>query len=247
MNNPFSLKEKNVLVTGASSGIGKAIAIECSKNEASLIITARNQSRLEETFKAMEGDGHQMILFDLTNSEELNNLIDHLTPIDGFVHCVGIEEPKPLQNISAEDIHKIMYTNAESGMLLTQQLIKKKLLKKGASIVFISSIAGVQISMSGGALYCASKGALNGFMKAIAIELSVKRIRVNSINPGMIETDLLKDKLDDEQIENEKLKYPLGRFGKPEEVAYAAVYLLSDASGWVTGSNLIIDGGYTLL
>lgn len=247
-NNPFSLNGKTIFVTGASSGIGKAIAIECSKMGAQLIVTGRNEQRLNETSLLLEKGNHLAITADLTDDEEINNLLDKLSFLDGIVHCAGIADPVPYQFINKEKIKKIFEINFFSPALLTQTLLKKKVIKKNASVVFISSISGTYCSYAGGSMYGSTKGAINGLIKGMAIDLAGKRIRVNSICPAMIETDILNDgRISKEQLDEDKQKYPLKRYGKPEEVAYAAIYLLSDASAWVTGSNLLIDGGYTLL
>lgn len=246
--NPFSLVGKTIMVTGASSGIGKAIAIECSKMGATLVLTARNIVRLEDTISNLEGEGHEYISADLSKEDDLDYLISSVKyEIHGVVHCAGYTISKPFLFISKKDMRDIMKVNFESPVFITQQLIKKKMLKKGSSVVFISSISGVYISAIAGSLYSASKAALNGILKSLAIELASKGIRVNSINPGMISTEIFKDGLiTDEQLKEDAKKYPLKRYGNPEEVAYGAIYLLSDASSWSTGSNLLIDGGYTL-
>lgn len=248
INTPFSLIEKKILVTGASSGIGKAIAIECSKMGAKVIITARNEDRLKETLLEMSGQGHRYICADLSLDDSIPNLISSLdTKIDGLVNCAGFTIPKPFLFFTKEDISSVMKVNFEAPIILSQQLVKAKKLLKGASIVFVSSISGVYISSVAGSLYSASKAALNGAIKGMAIEMAAKGIRVNSVNPGMIDTNIFKDEtISKEQLEEDTKKYPLRRYGKPEEVAYGVIYLLSDASSWSTGTNLLIDGGYTL-
>jgi NAD(P)-dependent dehydrogenase (short-subunit alcohol dehydrogenase family) len=246
--NPFTLENKTVLVTGASSGIGRATAIECSKMGASLIITGRNEERLKETYEKLEGSGNQMIIADLKHKEELLSFIEQLPVLNGIVNNAGISKYIPLKFISEISLNDILSINTISPILLIQQLYKKKKIANGASIVFTSSISGVSVSFYGGSLYSTSKGAINGFMKAAALDLSPNQIRVNSVTPGVINTNILSDgTLSQEQIEEDKKKYPLGRHGEPEEVAYAIIYLLSDASKWVTGSNILIDGGFTLL
>lgn len=248
--NPFSLKEKKILVTGASSGIGRAIAIECSKMGAIVYLTARNKQRLEETLIQMEQPKlHTVILADLAFREDTKNLIDELPDfLDGIVQCAGFTITKPFAFVSEENLHDIMKVNFESPVLLTQLLLKKKKISRGASIIFISSISGIYISAMANSVYSASKGAVNGIAKALALELAGKQIRVNTIAPGMIETNILSEGIiSDSQLSEDAKRYPLGRYGKPEEIAYATIYLLSDASKWVTGSNLLIDGGYTLL
>lgn len=250
MYNPFSLEGKNILVTGASSGIGRAIAIECSKMGANVIIIARNETRLNETLSMMEASSnHKVIEADLSKVEDINILVDKLSiKLDGIVHCAGFTITKPFQYFKDEDINGIMAVNFYAPLYLTRSLLKKKLINKDGSIVFISSIYGVLVSAYGGSIYSASKGAINGLMKGIALELASKSIRVNSINPGMINTDILSSGIiTEEQLKEDAKKYPLKRYGKPEEIAYGVIYLLSDASKWVTGSNLLIDGGITLL
>ncbi len=246
--NPFSLVGKKILITGASSGIGKAIAIECSKMGASLYITGRNIEKLKKTYLELEGMDNILIEADLTNTAELNKLISELPILDGVVHSAGVSHPTPFSFLNEEKINQTFSINFNAPVLLNLSLLKEKKINKKASIVFISSISGVYISSPGGAAYSASKAAINGIMKGMAIDLSGKGIRVNSINPGMVETDiLLQSGITEDQLNEEKRKYPLKRFALPSEIAYAAVYLLSDASQWVTGSNLKIDGGYTIL
>ena len=250
MYNPFSLLGKRILVTGASSGIGRATAIECSKMGANVILTARNEERLNETLQQMDNiQLHQIIVADLSNMDDIKSLVDFIeNPLDGIVQCAGFTVPKPFQFVNQKDIDSIMAVNFRAPAILSQMLLKKKKFNKGASIVFISSISGVWVSYVGSSLYSASKGANNGKVKGMAIELAAKLIRVNCVNPGMVETNILeKGIISDEQLHNDMQLYPLKRHGRPEEVAYAVIYLLSDASSWVTGTNLLIDGGYTLL
>lgn len=250
MYNPFSLLGKRILVTGASSGIGRATAIECSRMGANVILTARNEERLNETLQQMDNiQLHQIIVADLSNMDDIKSLVDFIeNPLDGIVQCAGFTVPKPFQFVNQKDIDSIMAVNFRAPAILSQMLLKKKKFNKGASIVFISSISGVWVSYVGSSLYSASKGAINGLVKGMAIELAAKLIRVNCVNPGMVETNILeKGIISDEQLHNDMQLYPLKRHGRPEEVAYAVIYLLSDASSWVTGTNLLIDGGYTLL
>jgi NAD(P)-dependent dehydrogenase (short-subunit alcohol dehydrogenase family) len=248
MHNPFTLENKTVLVTGASSGIGKAVAVESSKIGATLIITGRNEQRLRDTFNSLNGHGHKQIIADLQNQGDLLKLIEEMTELEGIVHCAGIVNHVPFQFINRSKLENIFSINFMNPALLTQQLIEKKLIKKGASIVFISSVSGVYCSSFAGSMYSATKGAINGLIKGMALDLSGRLIRVNTICPGMIETSILEDgRITRDQLEEDRKRYPLKRYGKPEEVAYATIYLLSDASAWVTGSNLLIDGGYTLI
>lgn len=243
----FGLNNKTILITGASSGIGKAMAIACAQAGAKCIISGRNIERLNATLNDLVGDDHQAIAADLTIEDDIQLLINALPKIDGFLSNAGIAEPLMLQFIDKNDIDKTLNTNVLSTIRLTSLLLQEKKLKKGASIVFTSSINGNKCAYIGSSLYAASKAMLTGFMKACALELAPKGIRVNCLEPGMIDTDLLKNSdISIEELEKDKLKYPLKRYGKPEEVAYAAIFLLSDASAWTTGTSLLIDGGYTL-
>lgn len=246
--NPFSLTGKTIFITGASSGIGQSVAIECSKLGATVIVTGRNKERLEKTYSNLIGTNHQQIIADLTVKEDLSNLVDTLSIVDGIVHCAGIAEPLPFQFLNEDKLKRVLDINFTSPSILTQQLLKARKINKSASIVFISSISGVYCSAIGSSSYSASKGAINGLMKGMALDLAPKLIRVNSVNPGMVKTDLFADSaISEDQLNEDVSNYPLKRYGQPEEIAYAVIYLLSDASKWVTGSNLLIDGGYTLL
>ena len=229
------------MVTGASSGIGRAIAIECSKMGAAVILTARNKERLQETFQRMEcREKHSIVPADVSKEIDIEDLVASVScELDGVVQCAGFTIPKPFQFISKEDVRNVMSVNFGAPVYLTQLLLKKKKINKPSSIVFISSISGVFVSSVAGSLYSASKGAINGVVKGLAIELAAKNIRVNCVNPGMILTDIYKGGvITQEQLEEDVKKYPLKRYGKPEEVAHAVIYLLSDASSWVTGTNL---------
>lgn len=247
MTSIFSLTGKTILITGASSGIGRAVAQQCATAGASCLITARNEQRLKETLNSLEGEGHQMFLADLTFKVEIDKLILQLPKVDGIVCCAGVVESTILKFSDDEDILRLFNTNVFSATRLVRNVVQNNAIRKEGSIVFISSISGVKCGYIGGSIYGATKGALEGFTKAVALELAPKKIRVNTITPGMVETSLLKDvNVDKEQIKLDKQHYPLKRYGKPEEVGYAAVYLLSPAASWITGTSLLIDGGYTL-
>ena len=247
MDNPFSLFGKNILITGASSGIGKAVAIACANAGANCIITARNKERLQETCSLLPQGGHTMLLADLTSEDAISALADALPKLDGVVCCAGIVETKLLKFTEDEDMQHLFSTNTFSAIRLVRTLVQQKKIQKEGSIVLVSSISGVRCGYIGGSLYGATKGALEGFVKATALELAPQRIRVNTIMPGMVETNLLNGSdVDAELLEEDKKRYPLKRYGKPEEIGYAAVYLLSDATLWMTGTSLLIDGGYTI-
>lgn len=246
--NPFTLENKTILVTGASSGIGKEIAIECSKLGASVIITARNEERLRETHEQMQGEQPDYLIADLSIQEDIKYLSEKSPALNGLVNCAGYTKIIPFQFTSRMDFEQVMNVNFYAPTELTRLLVKSKKLGKGASIVFISSVSGVYCSAVASSIYSSSKGAINGLVKAMALDLAPKKIRVNSVNPGMINTNIFMDeKITEEQLQEDMKRYPLKRYGKPEEVAYAVIYLLSNASTWTTGSNILIDGGYTLL
>ena len=245
--NPFSLDGKTILVTGASSGIGKATAIECSKLGAHVIITGRNEVRLQETLSLLKGNGHLAIVADLLDEESLRLLVDQCPEINGLVNNAGSTIMIPTQFISRDKLMQVLEVNTIAPILLTQQLLKKKKLGKGASVVITDSISGVKIASPGNVLYSTSKSAINGFVKNAALDLASKNIRVNAVCPGMIATHILENgSVTLEDVEADVKRYPLKRYGKPEEVAYAIIYFLSDASGFTTGANLVIDGGFTL-
>ena len=246
--NPYSLEGKTILITGASSGIGRATAVECSKMGAQLFLTGRNEQRLIETMELLDGKDHSYIPADLTDDNDMQHLIASLPPLDGLVNNAGIQKYMPTQFITEEDLLRILKTNTIAPILLTRTLVKKKKLKNPSSVVFTSSIAGNFKCSPGNAMYSTSKGAISGFMRNSAIDLAAKGIRCNAVNPGMIVTPIMTENsaLTEEQWEENRKLYPLKRFGKPEDVAFAIIYLLSDASSWVTGSSLIIDGGRIL-
>lgn len=248
--NPYSLEGKTILVTGASSGIGRGIAIECSRMGAKVIMTGRNEERLQETLNLMQNTTeHQVLKADLAGDDGIQYLVDNIgEKLDGIVLCAGFTIVKPFKYVSLQDIDAIMDVNYKAPVIMTQKLLKKKMINKNASIVFISSVSGVFVSAPAAALYSGSKGAVNGVAKAMALDLSPRGIRVNCVNPGMVDTNIFnKGDITQEQLEEDVKHYPLGRYGKPEDIAYAVIYLLSDASAWVTGTNLKIDGGLTLM
>ncbi len=250
MYNPFSLEGKVILVTGASSGIGKGIAVECSKMGAKLVITGRNMERLNETFSSLDGDGHVIIQADLSKQEDIEKLVSETPVLNGCVNNAGIPKLSAVKFISREMIEDIVNVNAIGPILLTSLLLKKKKLQKKSSILFISSISGVYVANVGESPYSATKGAINGFVKGAAFELARQGTRVNSICPGLVPTRILElsnTVFSEEQLKEKTYeKFLLGRIGTPEDIAHGAIYLLSDASSWVTGINLVIDGGYIL-
>lgn len=242
MNNPFTLVGKTILVTGASAGIGRGIAIACAGMGAQVILTARNTERLQETLTQLEGEGHTYIAADLTNEAERIALVEQLPILDGVVQCAGVGNRVPCKMLVQEDLDRVMKPNTEAPMLLQSLLLSEKKLKKQASVVFIASAAAT-MPVTGNAVYSASKAALVAYAKCLAQELAPRQIRVNSISPTMVWTDLALVGATVEQLREAQLSYPLKRYGQPEDIANLAIYLLSDASAWMTGSNIEITGG----
>ena len=241
--NPFSLQGKTILVTGASAGIGKATAISCAKMGAQVIITARNEERLNATLAEMPGD-NLAVKADLTSASDVEALVAALPKLDGVVQCAGVGSRVPCKMISAENIAEVMQPNFDAPVLLQTALLRNKKINKEASIVFIASRAANAPSM-GNAVYSASKGAILAYSKVLALELAPRLIRVNCICPAMVWTELIFNNggvTEEELLESEQ-KYPLKRYGKPEDVANLCLYLLSDASSWMTGSAIDLTGG----
>lgn len=245
MYNPFSLEEKTILVTGASSGIGRGICIDTSKMGATVHLMARNEQRLNETLSQMEGEGHQVHQVDLCDKDALTTMVDSLPLLDGVVLCAGIIKTTPVKNISEDALEEIFNTNIMADIRMVSRLLKKKKLNKGASVVFISSVSTFNVKV-GNSLYSATKGAVNSFAKAMALEVAKQDMRVNCIQPGFVPSNILeKHGLGEDAIQWYIERHPLG-LGKPSDIANGCIYLLSDASRWVTGSVFTIDGGYTL-
>lgn len=248
--NPFSLSGKTILVTGASSGIGRAIAIECARMGARMIITARNNERLQETYGQLatsEAGQHKQIIADLTSIADVQNIVSEIDAVDGLVLCAGKGLTLPFQFATREKFDDIFNINFFAPVELMRVLYKKKKLNRNGSVVILSSLGGTQIFGGSNSIYGASKAALNSIMKFCAKEFSARMIRVNSICPGMVDTPLIhRGTLTEEQLKEDMGRYPLKRYGRPEDIAWLAVYLLSDASAWVTGQGMVIDGGISI-
>lgn len=242
-NNPFSLQGKNVFVTGASSGIGRAIAVLCSQFGANVSITARREGKLKETLSLMTGANNKVLVADLSTQEGIDNLVDQLPKLDGIVHCAGIGSRLLCKSVTREEIDKVMGVNFIAPVMLQTTLLAKKKLNKDSSIVFIASY-GANSPAIANSIYSASKGAIISYANCLALEVAPRGIRVNCISPAMVWTDLIvKDGIDAETLKEDEKKYPLGRYGKPEDIAPLAVYLLSDSSSWMTTTNVKITGG----
>ena len=248
MDSPFVVEGKSILVTGAASGIGKSTALLCAKMGAKVTITDLNEEQLKATFDSLEGDGHQMVVANLTDNDDLQRLVDALPKLEGVVCNAGIIKTILAQFAEKSDIERILNINTIAPIYLTKLLLENKKIKKEASIVYTSSMGGVYNGAIGNGLYGASKASLVGFVKSLALEVAPRGIRVNTVHPGITETNIYNNtSITPEQLEQEKAHYPLKRFGKPEEIANAIVFLLSDASKWMTGSQLLIDGGCSLV
>ena len=247
MKNPFSLEGKTILVTGAASGIGRATAVQCAEMGAKVLLVDLNEQGLKDSMTLISGDGTEYRAMDLTDLDKLVEMVGSLPKLDGVASNAGIVLSLLAKFSEPKDMERIFKINTFSHINLIQQLIAQKKLNKGASIVFTSSMSGVYCGLAGGSLYGATKSAILGYTKALAIELAPRGIRVNTIHPGMIETPLTNGTaLSKELLEEDAKNYPLGRYGKPEEIAYSIVYLLSDATVWMTGTQLLIDGGYSV-
>lgn len=245
--NPFSLEGKTILITGASSGIGRATAIECSKMGATLYICGRDAVRLNATMNELEGSGHQSLLGDLTEQSTIETIIRSIDKIDGLVLCAGKGGNLPFAFCTREKFDEIFNVNFFAPVELLRLLVKSKLINKGGSVVFVSSIGGVFSHEVSNGRYGASKSAIHSIMQYCANELASKKIRVNSVNPGMVNTPLIqRGTLTEEQLDTDKNSYPMRRYGEPREIALGIIYLLSGASSWTTGHALVIDGGKTI-
>lgn len=241
--NPFTLEGKTILVTGASSGIGRGIAIACSKTGASVIINGRNHIRLADTISQMSGRNNMALAADLSSMGQLSEMVNKLPKLDGIVHCAGIGQRVLCRQLEESDLDNMMDVNFKAPVMLQTEILKQKKINKGASVVFIASIAYESPSI-GNAIYSASKGAVISYANCLAIELAPRLIRVNCILPAMIWTDLVfNGGLTEEELKEDEKRYPLKRYGKPEDVANLSIYLLSDASSWMTGSCVKITGG----
>lgn len=239
---------KIILVTGASSGIGRAIAIACAAKGETIILTGRNIARLEETLRQCNevsnrhSAGHIILPADLTEKAEREALAARVPMLDGVVHCAGIGSRVLGKMLEEGDVRQVMNVNFEAPVLLQAELLREKKIAKEASIIFIASAAATMPSVGNG-IYSASKAAMIAYAKCLALELAPRKIRVNCISPAMVWTDLALVGATEEQLREAEQAYPMKRYGQPEDIAPMAVYLLSDEAAWVTGSNFELTGG----
>ena len=246
MYNPYSLEGKTILITGAASGIGKATSIESSKVGARIVAVDLNAEGLDALMPQLEGEGHLKFSGNLCDEEFLQSLAVEVPELNGVFLCAGVSDTTLVKFITEDKIDRVMNVNLKAPILMLKYLLKKKKIADGASLVWMSSYGAEKVEPGLG-IYAASKQAVNGIMKAYAKELIGKKIRSNSIMPMMIKTELLDTltSLSQEDLAKQESMYPLG-FGRPTDVAYAAIYLFSDASRWVTGAQFKLGGGADL-
>lgn len=236
---------KRVLVVGASSGMGRVFSKMISEEGATLSLLARNEERLNVTLSELSGNGHSKVVCDITNEDQVKETVSQMPPLDGVVFCAGISEYVPIKYVTTEKIEKIFQTNYFGHISLLRMILKQKLLNKGASLVFISSLSSL-VGVPGTLMYASSKAAINSAVKVLASELASQQMRVNAICPGIVKTEMLSStNLSEEQFVEQEKNYPLG-LGTPEDVGYAVLYHLSDGSRWLTGNIMILDGGNSL-
>lgn len=248
MKNPFDLSGRVILVTGASSGIGKQICFSVAGQGGSIIATGRNENNLKELIVNLPGKGHDFILADLTSEGDRKELVQKLPVINGLVYSAGVVKFIPAKFYSEKHFQEIRGINYDAAFLLIQELLKKKLIAGGGAIVLISSIMGM-IGVKGNGIYAGTKGAMISTARVLALELSSMKIRVNCLAPGMVKTPMAentKEAVSSEAIAEDEKRYPFG-YGNPEDIANPAVFLLSDASKWITGTTIVLDGGYTCM
>ena len=246
--NPYSLAGKTVLVTGAGSGMGRATAVACSKMGAGVIAVVHKQADMDRVLSEMEGNSNQAFAMDLSDKDSWEDLLNAGFVLDGIANCAGIANMNPFLFIDREEMDKVFSVNFFGPVLLVKELLKKKKVSKGASVVFVSSVDGPKIVHGGNSVYSASKSALVGMARNMAVDLAPKKIRVNCVLPGTTDTALIRtDNVTEEDLKENMKKFPLKRYGTPEDMAYAIIYLLSDASSFVTGTELVVDGGFSLL
>lgn len=248
MNTPFSIENKTILVTGATSGIGRATAITCAGLGAKVIAIGRNQERLDGLMQELEGDGHLAINADLTDKAQVQALLEKVPAVDGVACCAGVAEMKPYAFVTEEDVERVFKVNCFAPVMLVNKLLRAKKLNKGGSVVFVSSVDGPKVVHAGNSVYSGSKSALVGLARNVAIDLASKKIRVNCVLPGTTDTPMIHTgSATDEMLAENAKQFPLKRFAQPEEIANAIIFLLSDGASFITGTELTVDGGYSII
>ena len=248
MNTPFSIEGKTIIVSGATSGIGRATAITCAGLGAKVVAVGRNQERLDSLMLELEGDGHLAINADLTDEAQVQALLESVPAVDGVACCAGVAEMKPFAFVTEEDVERVFKVNCFAPVMLVNKLLKAKKLNKGGSVVFVSSVDGPKIVHAGNSVYSGSKSALVGLARNMAIDLASKKIRVNCVLPGTTDTPMIRtENVTEEMLAETAKAFPLKRFAQPEEIANAIVFLLSDGASFITGTELTVDGGYSII
>lgn len=250
MNNPFTIEGKTILVTGATSGIGRATAITCAQLGARVIAIGRNQECLEALLSELNAldAAHLVIQCDLTGDAQVQTLLEKVPAVDGVACCAGVAEMKPFAFVTEEDVERVFKVNCFAPVMLVNKLLKAKKLNKGGSVVFVSSVDGPKIVHAGNSVYSGSKSALVGLARNMAIDLASKKIRVNCVLPGTTDTPMIHTgSATDEMLAENAKQFPLKRFAQPEEIANAIIFLLSDGASFITGTELTVDGGYSII
>lgn len=251
--NPFAIEGKTILVTGATSGIGRATAIECAQMGAKVIAVGRNQEMLDTLHNELKNEcltneGHLFLPSDLTDKEQVKALIEQCPVVDCVACCAGVANMNPFAFVSQEEIERVFQINCFAPAMLVNKLLRAKKLSKGGSVVFVSSVDGPKIVHAGNSVYSGSKSALVGMARNMAIDLASKKIRVNCVLPGTTDTPMIRTENVTEEMLAETAKgLPLKRFAHPEEIANAIIFLLSDAASYITGTELTVDGGFSII
>lgn len=248
MFNPFSIEGKTIFVTGAASGMGKATALTCSQMGAKVIAADYNANGLQATMQELSGNENYSFVINLADESSWQAMLIEMPMVDGIANCAGIANMNPFPFVSNDEINRVFSINFTGPVMLVNALLKKKKLNKGGSVVFVSSVDGPKVVHAGNSVYSASKNALVGMARNMAVDLAGKKIRVNCVLPGTTDTPLIRtDNVTEEMLNEAKKAFPLKRFGTPNDMANAIIYLLSDGSSFVTGTEIVVDGGYSLI